>query len=100
MSEFERRQEDAAAAEAGAIGGVAGGEDLDPAQRPLIENGEGVAEGFEQSEEALIENATHGDQHSARIGLYDAGEPEDDRGTSVDGEADHVRSSEDDDLDR
>lgn len=92
---FEQQQEDAAAAEAAGIGGVAGDEDLDPAQRPLIENGEGVAEGFEQSEEDLIEHASHGDQHSARMPYYNAGEPEDDRVTSEDGEADHEKSSED-----
>lgn len=98
MSErgFERQEEEAAAAEAARIGGVAGDEDLDPAQRPLIEGGEGVAGGFEQAEEELIDHASHGDQHSARMPYYDAGAPEDARVTAEDGEADHEKSSEDD----
>jgi hypothetical protein len=36
-------------------------ESQDPARQPGDEAGGGVAEGFEQAEEALIENATHGD---------------------------------------
>jgi hypothetical protein len=49
----------AAAEEAAAIGGVAGDEDLDPAERPVIEAGGGVAEGNEQAEADLIEHASH-----------------------------------------
>jgi hypothetical protein len=33
----------------------------DPAMEPVEEAGGGVAEGFEQAEEELIENASHGD---------------------------------------
>lgn len=33
----------------------------DPARQPVEEAGGGVAEGFEQAEEQLIENASHGD---------------------------------------
>ena len=33
----------------------------DPALEPVEEAGGGVAEGFEQAEEDLIENASHGD---------------------------------------
>ena len=33
----------------------------DPAMQPVEEAGGGVAEGFEQAEEDLIENASHGD---------------------------------------
>jgi hypothetical protein len=33
----------------------------DPAMQPVEEAGGGVAEGFEQAEEELIENASHGD---------------------------------------
>src|SRR6185369_8389592 len=62
---YEQDETDAAAAEAARIGGVAGDEDLDPAQRPVIEAGGGEAEGFESAEEALIEHASHGDQQSA-----------------------------------
>jgi hypothetical protein len=90
---YEQEQIDAAAAEAAGIGGVAGDEDLDPAQRPVIESGGGEAEGFEQAEEALIEHATHGDQQSAHAVIHDAGLPEQE-GTTEYGEADSERSSE------
>ena len=94
-SPFEREQEEAAAAEAGAIGGHVSDEppaedsdELDPAQRPLAEAGEGESEGFEQAEQELIEHSTHGDQHAARRAIEDApGESEDERAASA-GEAD------------
>ena len=54
-------QEDAAAAEAAAIGGEPGGEAEDPARQAVEEGGGGVEEGFEQAEEDLVENASHGD---------------------------------------
>ena len=55
---------DAAAADAAEIGGPAPDDPaVDPAQRPLVEGGEGEAEGFELAEEELIEIAEHGDQH-------------------------------------
>jgi hypothetical protein len=54
---------DAAAAEAARIGGPAPDDQVeDPARRPLVESGEGEAEGFELAEEQLIDNASHGDQ--------------------------------------
>ncbi len=53
---------DAAAAEAARIGGPVPDGPVDPAQRPLVEGGEGESEGFELAEEELIENASHGDQ--------------------------------------
>ncbi len=102
MSEFEHEQEEEAAAEAGRIGGSPGaepyvedGEQVDPAQVPLMESGEGEAEGFEQSEEALIENASHGDSHSAGRVLEDAPGDESARGAAA-GDADSAHSSEDD----
>jgi hypothetical protein len=55
---------EAAAAEAARIGGPPPDDGVDPAQRPLIEGGEGEAEGFELAEEELIDNASHGDQKS------------------------------------
>lgn len=55
-------EEEAAAAEAGEIGGEVPNDTDDPAQQPLIEGGEGEAEGFELAEEQLIDNASHGDQ--------------------------------------
>ena len=54
-------EEDAAAAEAGAIGGDPGGQSADPERQAVEEAGGGVAEGFEQAEEDLVENASHGD---------------------------------------
>jgi hypothetical protein len=68
----------------------------DPAMQPVEEAGGGVAEGFEQAEEALIENASHGDG---------AGDPETDaidnenaeveRTTVEYGEADEPRATDD-----
>lgn len=66
---------DAAAAEAARIGGPAPDDPVDdPAQRPLVEGGEGEAEGFELAEEELIDNAEHGNQNS--FPSRDAGAPE------------------------
>lgn len=54
---------EAAAAEAAEIGGPAPDDPIeDPAQRPVVEGGEGQAEGFELAEAELIDNAAHGDQ--------------------------------------
>ena len=83
---------EAAAAEAGAIGGTAGDEGMDPAERPLAEAGQGEAEGFEQAEEALVQAATHGDP--AADPTRHAGEPEDARGEGIHSEPDHVDVSE------
>jgi hypothetical protein len=88
------REEDAAATEAGAIGGRAGDEDLDDAERPLAEGGEGASEGFEQAEADLVENATHGDGEADP--LHQAGEPEADRDQAVHGEPGEIDSTEDD----
>ncbi len=106
MSEFEREQEEGAAAEAARIGGDPGaasyfedGEAVDPAQIPLMEAGEGEAEGFEQSQEALIENASHGDMHSAGRILEDA-TPEENALGALDGEADGEHTSQEADTDR
>lgn len=106
MSEFEREQEQAAAAEAARIGGDPGaeryvedGEVVNPAQIPLMEAGEGEAEGFEQAEEALIEHASHGDMHTPDRILEDAPGDEDAPGAAG-GEADAEHSSEDERADR
>jgi hypothetical protein len=95
--EYEQEEVDAAGAEAARIGGTAGDEDVDPAQRPLIEGGEGESEGFEQTLEVLIEHASHGDQQSAHAILHDEGRPEEWGATGEDAEADYERSSELDD---
>ena len=55
------REAAAAAAEAAAIGGPNPNEDLDPAERPLAEAGQGEAEGFEQAERDLMGQASHED---------------------------------------
>jgi len=79
---------DAAAAEAAEIGGPAPDDPVvDPAERPLIEGGEGQAEGFELAEAELIDNAEHGDQK--RFPDRDAGRPEEPTETTF-GEADEA----------
>ena len=83
---LEREAESEAAEEAGAIGGPAPDYAGDEADRPLEESGEGVAEGFEESERELIESAGHGD---ARF-VPEPAEPEieSDLSTAEYGEAD------------
>lgn len=81
----------AAAAEAGSIGGRAP-EDEDPAERPVAEAGGGVAEGFEQAEAELIEQAEHGDAHDPAADGYVV-EAEAGRVGGEAGEADHVKSA-------
>ena len=58
-----QEEAEAAAAEAGEIGGKVPHDTDDPAQQPLIEGGEGEAEGFELAEEQLEDIASHGDEH-------------------------------------
>lgn len=84
----------AAEQEAGGIGGVAGDEELPPAERPVSEGGGGVAEGFEDAESALVDHATHGDESSGRAALHDAPAPEEAGVTAEDAEADEVHTSE------
>lgn len=92
---FEREQEDAAAAEAAAIGGRVSNqpqpvqdETPDPADRPLAEAGEGESEGFELAEQELVEHASHGDQHAARQVMADAFDEPDDARAAAGGEPD------------
>lgn len=61
----EEDETEAAAAEAGSIGGEMPEDErsADPAQRPLMEAGQGESEGFEQAEAGLVDIASHGDQH-------------------------------------
>ena len=86
------REAEAAAREAGGIGGRAP-EDEDPAQRPIDEAGGGVSEGFEQAEADLRENAEHGSA-GARDPSLDAFPPEveSDRSGAEYGEADGART--------
>ena len=68
-------EEEAAADEAGHIGGDAPVESDDPAQQALIESGQGESEGFELAEKRLQDIASHGDEH--RFPDHDAPPPED-----------------------
>ena len=88
-------QEELAAQEAAAIGGRAGDEGVDPAERPVREAGGGESEGFELAEQDLIRHASHADDRSDSIVFHDAGEPEveSDRQTAEFGEADSVDST-------
>jgi hypothetical protein len=100
-SEFERRQEAEAAAEAASIGREPGfeddrppGESSDPARRPVEEAGGGEAEGFELAEAELIDRAENPRGPSP---LADRERiSEDDRAEREYGESDSVRTSEDD----
>ena len=92
--DWEQAQIDAAAREAAAIGGRAGDENLDPAQRPLVEAGEGVAEGFELAEEDLIEAAEHRSLWADPGWRAFTAEREADCTSALYGEADHEASSE------
>ncbi|HTA13710.1 MAG TPA: hypothetical protein VK781_02500 [Solirubrobacteraceae bacterium] len=91
---YEQQETDSAAREAAEIGGRAGDEDLDPSERPVKEAGGGEAEGFEESELALIEHSSHGDQRPAHAILHDQGPEEEGNATREDGEPDRERSSE------
>jgi hypothetical protein len=90
---WEEKQVDAAASTAGAIGGRAGDEDVDPAQRPLQEAGEGEAEGFELAEEDLVEAAETGLNWVDPVHAAFPAESED-APRAIYGEADHELSSE------
>jgi hypothetical protein len=80
---------EAAASEAAEIGGPAPDDPVDdPAERPLVEAGQGESEGFEVAEAELVDNAEHGDQK--RFPNRDAGRPEEPSDTSAFGEADEV----------
>jgi hypothetical protein len=87
-------EEDAAAAEAARIGGRSGMEGMDEAERASAEHGGGEAEGFEEAEELLQENASHGDPAADPLADAPAPEAEPDPGTH--GEADRIESTETD----
>lgn len=68
-----------AAQEAARIGGNPGGDyGVDEEEVPLAEAGEGAAEGFEQAERELVENASH-EAEANPDPTHLAGEPEDAR---------------------
>jgi len=78
--------EEAAAEEAAEIGGPDPEPGVDPAQRAVVEGGEGWAEGFEEAEAELERNASHEDRGADP--MRDAGKDEEDAGSTY-GEADH-----------
>jgi hypothetical protein len=84
-----RREADAAADEASKIGGTAGRQTEDEAARASEEQGGGEAEGFEQAEQALIEQAEHGEGRDPMADEYSVAE-EARRDTAAHGEADDV----------
>lgn len=92
---WEEQESAAAGREAAGIGGRAGDEGLDPAERPLAEAGEGEAEGFELAEQDLIEAAEHGDSEAdpPADAFTEERDPVD--RVAEAGEADHEQSSED-----
>ena len=90
-----REETEAAAAEAAAIGGRVPDEaDMDPAERPLAEAGQGVAEGFEEAERELQENAEHGDPTGDPLADAFTPEVEADRSTAAFGEPDEIDPTE------
>lgn len=85
-------EERAAAAEAARIGGRSGMEDMDEAERASAEHGGGEAEGFEEAEKLLQEQATHGDPSIDPLEAAFEEEAEEER--AVYGEADSIESTE------
>jgi hypothetical protein len=75
--DFVEDEEAEAAREAAGIGGTVPQDTDDPAEAPLLEGGEGVAEGFELAEKDLEDIAEHGDQHRFPDGMSQPEEPQD-----------------------
>jgi hypothetical protein len=75
--DFVEDEEAEAAREAAGIGGNVPADTDDPAEAPLIEGGEGVAEGFELAEKDLEDIAEHGDEKHFPDGLAQPEEPQD-----------------------
>ena len=87
------REEAAAAGEAASIGGRRD-EVVDEAERPVSEAGGGEAEGFELSEQELIDEAEQAGRHNP---MTEAGEPEETGSSAAYGEPDQLGSTERDD---
>jgi len=92
--ELARQEEEAAAAEAGEIGGKSGMEGMSEAERAAAEAGGGESEGFEQSEQLLREHA----ERTVEGGdpLRDRPDPEPERSGAEYGDADDLESTETD----
>jgi hypothetical protein len=87
-------EESAAAAEAAQIGGRGPASAADPAMQPVYEAGGGEQDGWEQAEQDLIENATHGDGGGNPLRDQFTPEIESDRSTAVYAESDRTPSTE------
>jgi hypothetical protein len=91
-----REEEEAAAAEAGSIGGRAPeyddeeGDPVDDEDRALIEGGEGVEEGFETAERDLRETASHSENRYDPEGIDFGDEESAGEGDAVSGEPDEI----------
>jgi hypothetical protein len=88
-----RDEADAAAAEAGSIGGRRD-PDEDPAEQAVDEAGGGESEGFEQAENDLVEHAEHGDPAPDPTTQAFSPEAESDRETVERGDPDEPLSDE------
>jgi hypothetical protein len=89
-----RQEEAAAGAEAGGIGGPAPPTEGDEASRPVEEGGGGEAEGFEQAERELGEQASHGESRVDPAADAFPPEGEGDRSTASYAEPDEVDPTE------
>jgi hypothetical protein len=94
---FVAREEAAAGAAAGAIGGRVPHDSADPALDPVYQAGGGEQDGFEEAEAELIDNATHGGGRGDPLRDAFTEEEETDRSTVVYGEPDEIQSSETED---
>ncbi len=86
--EFERHEEEAAAAEAGKIGGPGPEYEGADDERAVEEGGGGEAEGFEQAEAELVEAAEHGERRHSPSDEEFPPEERSDESTAEYGEAD------------
>jgi len=99
--DFATREERAAAAEAGSIGGrqpdIGGDDDapVDESWRPVREAGGGEQEGFEVAEHDLVRNARHDDGRAYPERDAFTPEHESDRSTAEYGQADEEIHSDD-----
>jgi hypothetical protein len=89
-----REEEQAAADEAASIGGPGAPIEGDEASRPVEEGGGGEAEGFEQAERELTEQASHGENRWSPEKDAFTPEGEGDRATAEYGEPDEVDPTE------
>jgi hypothetical protein len=85
---FVEEEEEAAAVEAGHIGGDRPDYGTDESHRALEESGEGESEGFELAEQDLIEEASHGDEKRSPEADAFTPERESDESTAEYGEPD------------